>query len=33
MEKQYANQIADIINISKNRDYVPPDINRRNLSE
>ena len=33
MEKQYANQIADIINISKNRDYVPPDINGRNLSE
>ena len=33
MEKQYANQIVDIINISKNRDYVPPDINGRNLSE
>ena len=33
MEKQYAKQIADIINIRTNRDYVPPDINGRNLSE
>ena len=33
MEKQYANQIADIINISKNRDYLQPDINGINLSE